>query len=131
MINTPLPEVVPGDPEASMGELPEKRLPACVGCANLMLSNWIIGRHAQASAVADLLVNCGWDMVEIRPTTGVTEVDNVNALLKACWMFGRRQWDPSIVAEATAAVAELNIFPDVRRIHCSNDLQDVVQIGQK
>ena len=65
VINKPLLEVVPGDPEASMGELPEKRLPACVGCANLMLSNWIIGRRAQASAVADLLVNCGWDMVVI------------------------------------------------------------------
>ena len=81
-----------------------------------MFANWIIGKHADVSAVADKLCTCGWDVVVIQRSKGVTEVDNVNALLKACWMFGRRQWDPSIVAEATAAVAELKTSPDLVRV---------------
>ena len=123
---TPLLEVFPADPEASMGELPEQPLAACVGCANRMLSNWIIGRDAQAPAVADLLVNCGWDMVVISRTTGATEADNVHALLEACCTFGQKQWDPkqwdpSIVAKATSAVADVTLVADVVRV-CSQKI---------
>ena len=60
-----------------------------------MFAKWVTGRHAVAPAVAELLVQCGWNLVVIGRTSSVPEIDSTYALLRACCLYGRNQWDPA------------------------------------